>query len=235
LTVLTNYTWSKSLDDLPPGAGVLGFDTSSALPWDDPQRHRFDYGPSDFDHTHRFVASYVWELPKLAGASGLVRGALGGWQFSGLVQAQTGRPLTVVSGSNNSGTGIGQDRAVVTGDPYGPGACARGGVRTPCKDLLNPASFTTNPAGTFGNVGKGSLRFPGFYAWDVGLSKVFSFTERWKLQFRAEFFNVFNRVNFLDDEGTVNTFARFSSPQRFGGLQVGGAPRIGQLALKILF
>ena len=164
-----------------------------------------------------------------------MRSALGGWQFSGLVQAQTGRPLTVLSGANNSGTGIGQDRAVLTGDPYGSGACARAGATTPCKDLLNPASFTANPARTFGNIGKGSLRFPGLYAWDVGLSKGFSFTERWKLQFRAEFFNVFNRVNFLDDEGTVNNFARFSSTRQFGGLQVGGAPRIGQLALKIVF
>jgi Carboxypeptidase regulatory-like domain len=235
LTILANYTWSKSLDDLPPGAGVLGFDVSSALPWDDPQRHQFDYGPSDFDHTHRFVASYVWELPNLSGANGLMRGALGGWQLSGLVQAQTGRPLTVLSGENRSGTGIGQDRAVVTGEPYGAGACARAGVTTPCKDWLNPASFATNPIGTFGNVGKGSLRFPGFYAWDVGLSKSFSFTERWRLQFRAEFFNLFNRVNFLDDEGTVNNFSRFSSSRQFGGMQVGGAPRIGQLALKIFF
>jgi hypothetical protein len=95
--------------------------------------------------------------------------------------------------------------------------------------------------GAFGNVGKGSARFPGFYAWDIGLSKSFLLTERWKLQFRAEFFNAFNRVNFLDDEGTVNSFARFSmtngvlTNRLFGGLQVGGAPRIGQLALKVLF
>ncbi|HKX31811.1 MAG TPA: carboxypeptidase regulatory-like domain-containing protein [Blastocatellia bacterium] len=242
LTVLTNYTWSRSMDDLPPGAGVLGFDTSSALPWDDPRRHQFDYGPSEFDHTHRFVASYVWALPKLSGSKGLMRGVLGGWQFSGLVQAQTGRPLTVITASNRSGTGIGQDRAVALGNPYGGGACARPGITGPCKDWLNPASYAVNPAGTFGNVGKGSARFPGFYAWDLGLSKNFSLTERWKLQFRAEFFNVFNRVNFLDDEGTVNNLARFSvdalgqvSNRLFGGLQVGGAPRIGQLALKVVF
>lgn len=241
LTILANYTWSKSLDDLPAGAGPLGFDVSSALPWDDPLRHQFDWGPSEFDHTHRFVVSYVWELPRLAGARGLVRHALGEWQFSGLVQAQTGRPLTVLTGSNASGTGIGQDRAVVTGDPYGTGACAAARVTGPCRDWLDPAAFAVNPPGTFGTVGKGSARFPGFYAWDMGLAKSFSFSERWKLQFRAEFFNVFNRVNFLDDEGTVNNFSRYSvsngalSNRSFGGLQIGGAPRIGQLALKLLF
>src|SRR5207245_5992615 len=61
LTILGSYTWSKSIDDLPNGGGVadIGADTVSARPWDDPLRHQFDRGPSDFDHTHRFVASYV--------------------------------------------------------------------------------------------------------------------------------------------------------------------------------
>src|SRR4029453_8720936 len=56
-TILTNYTYSKSIDDLPVGAGVTGFDTSSALPWDAPGRHQFDRGPSGFAHPHRFRAS----------------------------------------------------------------------------------------------------------------------------------------------------------------------------------
>ncbi len=235
LMILANYTWSKSLDDLPPGAGVTGFDTSSARPWDDPLRHQFDYGPSEFDHKHRFVGSWVWELPRLTGQNSLMRNVLGGWQLSGLVQAQTGRPATVLSGSDNSKTGIGQDRAVVTGSPYGPGACARSGTALPCRDWLNPASFATNPTNTFGNAGKGSVRFPGFYAWDMGLSKNFSITERVKLQFRAEFFNVFNHVNFLSDESTVNNFARFNNLSRFGSLQTAADPRIGQMALKLTF
>jgi len=241
LTILANYTWSKSMDDLPPGAGVLGFDTSSARPWDDPLRHQFDWGPSEFDHTHRFVASYVWQLARLTDANRLVRGAFGDWQLSGEMQAQTGRPLTVTQGSNISGTGIGQDRATVTGvDPYSGGACkAAGATSIPCQDWINPAAFklAADPTikNTFGNVGKGSLRYPGLYSWDMGLSKNFSFTERWKLQFRAEFFNVFNRVNFLSDEGTVNGFSRLSNAKSFGALQTAGDPRIGQLALKLIF
>lgn len=119
LTVLANYTWSRSTDDLPPGAGVLGFDTSSARPWDDPLRHQFDTGPSEFDHKHRFVGSYVWELPGLKGRNALVRGFLGGWQFSGLLQAQTGRPVTALSGADRSGTAIGLDRADLVGPAYG--------------------------------------------------------------------------------------------------------------------
>ncbi|HXN22898.1 MAG TPA: TonB-dependent receptor [Candidatus Dormibacteraeota bacterium] len=233
LTILGNYSYSKSIDTLPNGGGVadIGADTPSTRPWDDPLRHQFDRGPSDFDHTHRFVVSYVWQLPALLDTNGFVRGVLGSWQLSGLVSAQTGRPLTILSGKNNSGTGIGQDRASLVGAPYGPGACV--GNTKPCKEWLNPAAFQLNPANTFGNVGKGSLRFPGFYSWDMGLSKHFTFTERVKLQFRAEFFNVFNRVNF--DETSIGNFQNLSSSSNFGALQTAGDPRIGQLALKIMF
>jgi hypothetical protein len=232
LTVLGTYTFSKSIDDLPPAAGVTGFDSYSARPWDDPLRHQFDRGPSEFDHTHRFSASYVWQLPTLSSSSGLVRNTLGGWQISGLVSAQTGRPITILSGVNNSGTGIGQDRANIVGPAYGSGACA--GNTKPCVDWLNIASFVNNPTGTFGNLGKGSLRFPGAFTWDMGFTKNFQFTERFKLQFRAEFFNIFNRVNFDESTATGN-FAKLSSKGNFGALQQATDPRIGQLALKLFF
>jgi len=238
LTILGNYTWSKSIDDLPNGGGVadVGADTVSSRPWDDPLRHQFDRGPSDFDHTHRFVASYVWELPAPLRANGLLRQVFGGWQLGGVVSAQTGRPFTVLSGSNNSGTGIGQDRANLIGNPYGPGACAAAKITTSCVDWLNPASFQSNSSGTFGNIGKGTFRLPGSYTWDMGLSKNFSFTERWKLQFRAEFFNVFNRANFMDDSASLTNFQKISAGA-FGSFRAGQAsdPRIGQLALKLFF
>src|SRR6266852_5739437 len=163
LTIMGSYTWSRSIDDLPNGGGVadIGADTVSPRPWDDPLRHQFDRGISDFDHTHRFVASYVWQLPELSGANGLVRHVFGGWQFGGLVSAHTGRPLTLLSGANGSGTGIGQDRALLcTGlnpnasnappnnvstdpcvqgsRPYAPGACAAAKITTTsCVDWLN--------------------------------------------------------------------------------------------------
>jgi len=234
--VLANYTWSKSLDDLPPRAGVTGFDTSSALPWDDVNRHRFDYGPSEFDHKHRFVASWIWQLPSLNDRNSFMRAVLGDWQLSGLVQAQTGRPMTVTQGADISGTGIGQDRGTFTGvDPYTSGPCV--GVAS-CKLWLNPAAFKAgnDPSikNTFGNIGKGSLRFPGFYAWDMGVSKIFALTERYKLQLRGEFFNIFNQVNFLSDEGTVNNFSTVSNGN-FGRLRTAMDPRIGQLALKFIF
>jgi hypothetical protein len=242
LTILGNYTWSKSIDDLPNGGGVadVGADTVSPRPWDDPLRHQFDTGPSDFDHTHRFVASYVWQLPDLSRANGLLRQVFGGWQLGGVVSAQTGRPFTVLSGVNGSGTGIGQDRANLIGNPYGLGACAAAGITTSanpksCVDWLNRASFQANGSGTFGNIGKGSVRLPGSFTWDMGLSKNFSFTERWKLQFRAEFFNAFNRANFMDDSASLTNFQKLSSTSDFGAIRQAADPRIGQLALKLFF
>jgi hypothetical protein len=241
VTILANYTWSKSIDDLPAGGGVadIGADTVSARPWDDPLRHPFDRGPSDFDRTHNFVASFVWQLPGLSRSNKLIKNVFGNWQLGGIVTARSGRPLTIVSGTERSGTGIGQDRAKLIGAAYGPGACAAAGITTrPCMDWLNPAGFAQADLGTFGNVGKGSLTFPGFYAWDMSLSKTFLITERWKVQLRGEFFNVFNHVNFLSDDGTVGSgsnFARVSATSSFGAITTATDPRIGQLALKIIF
>jgi hypothetical protein len=240
LTILGSYTWSKSIDDLPNGGGVadIGADTVSARPWDDPLRHQFDRGLSDFDHTHRFVGSYVWQLPDLSSATGLMRRVFGGWQFGGVVSAQTGRPFTILSGAsgvNSSGTGIGQDRANLIGNPYGPGACAAAKITKPCVDWLNPASFQSNAPGSFGNIGKGSIRLPGAFTWDMDLVKNFVFTERWKLQFRAEFFNAFNRANFMDDSASLTNFQKLSSTNNFGAIQQAADPRIGQLALKLFF
>jgi len=241
ITVLANYTWSKSIDDLPAGGGVsdIGADTVSARPWDDPLRHQFDRGPSDFDRKHNFVASFIWQLPDLSKSRNVLRSFLDNWQLGGIVSARTGRPLTIVSGTNRSGTGIGQDRAKLIGVALGPGSCVAAGITTrPCKDWLSPTAFTQADLGTFGNVGKGSIRFPGFYTWDMSVSKTLSFTERWKVQLRGEFFNVFNRVNYLSDDGTVgpnSNFAKVSSTSSFGAITTATDPRIGQLALKVIF
>jgi hypothetical protein len=245
LTILGSYTWSKSIDDLPAGAGVTGFDTFSARPWDDPWRHQFDRGPSDFDHTHRFVSSFVWELPGFSGSRGFLHHAFGGWQYSGLVAAQTGRPFTVLQGAELSGTGLGQDRGTLLAgvSPYGNAQC---GTTPACVSWLNKAAFATTAAtvGTYGGSGKNAFRMPGKYSWDMGLSKNVTFTERWRVQFRAEFFNVFNRVNFFDEEvasgaGTQPSITNFQrlSAGAFGTFRAGqvGDPRIGQLALKLFF
>jgi hypothetical protein len=251
LTVLANYTWSRSLDDLPFGEGVSGFDTGySALPLNNPNRHRFDYGPSGFDHTQIFTGSYVWQIPAFKGnKSGFLYQALGGWEVGGIFSAASGRPITVLQGTNISGTGIGNDRGtLVPGiSPYGSNSCA--GVTAACVSWLNPAAFVPTASltpGTFGDISKNALRLPSTWDADLQLSKFFDLTERFKLQVRMEYFNVFNHPNFGPEStstGAVNgtdqisAFDKLQGNSAFGTFRAGQAadPRIGQVALKLFF
>jgi hypothetical protein len=229
LTVLANYTWSKSLDDMPYNQGIAGPAAANNSPilWNQPGRHQFDYGPSEFDHGHRFVLSYVYDFPKLPHANAVLRTIAGGWQWTGILTYQSGGPLTVLAGKDQSQTGIGADRGVyLGGDPYGMGAC---GASAPCVGYLLKPAFGLPPAGSIGNVGKGALRGPNYINWDTGLFKSFPLSaERVRLQIRAEFFNVLNRANFNNPNTTVSSGG-------FGTITSAQDPRIGQLALKLLF
>jgi hypothetical protein len=252
--LLANYTYSKSLDDLPFGEGVTGFDTGySALPFNDPGRHAFDYGPSSFDHTHVFTGSYVWQSPTLSGHSSLIHHLFGDYQLGGIVSAASGRPISVLQGTELSGTGIGNDRGTfIPGvSPYSSTTC---GTTVDCVSWLNLAAFqptkvggVINPViyGTFGDVGKNVLRLPHTVNWDMSLSKNILLTERWKIQLRAEYFNIFNHPNFAPEgvsTGTVNSTDNISSFDKissnsFGTFRAGQAadPRIAQMAIKVFF
>jgi hypothetical protein len=224
LTLLANYTYSKSMDTAPVGGNVIGAGVST-IPYWQSGRHQMDTGLSDFNHTQRMVVSYDLPLPGLANVNRVIRGVLGSWELTGLVSAQTGFPFTVVAGQDQSQTAIGQDRGVVLGDPYGAGAC---GNKAPCVDFLNRKSFALPAIGTFGNVGKDSLIGPGSIAWDMGIFKNFPFHDRYRVQFRAEFFNILNHTNFNNPSASVTAGA-------FGSITSAADPRIGQLAMKVLF
>ncbi len=228
LTMVVNYTGSKALDDLQPSAAVAVINSGTVarvLPWYFANGAMMDRGPSAYDRTHVLVSSYVWRLPSLSKAQRWVSSLVGGWEATGVLTAQSGSPLTIAAGRDQSQTALGQDRAVLLGQPYGLGAC---GNRAPCVDYLTPAAFSLPPAGTFGTLGKGRLRARNFFNWDMGFFKSFALTERWKLQFRAEFFNIFNRMN------PGNPVSNMSSAG-FGSITSASDPRIGQFALKVSF
>lgn len=237
ITLLANYTFSKALDDVPLGQGNAGIASQSVSPLPDtnPMRHRFDYGRSDFDHRHIVTISYVWDLPKLERHNLALREALGGWETTGIVSYSSGQALTPIAGADRSQTGLGTDRATVISPlhVYGGNACH--GTTTACVNYLNPSAFvtvytpTSFPLGTYGNVGKGAYNGPSYADWDMGLLKNFAVTERMTLQFHAEFFNALNHTNLGNPNLTAN------SPT-FGAIQgTNGDPRIGQLALKLIF
>lgn len=237
-TVSANYTWSKSNDTLPFGTDAASFATAGfyTLPYNYPDFRRFDRGPSDFDHTNVFVTSYVWQAPTFSEQNRLVRQVVGSWEFSGIVSAQSGRPITIYAGQDQSMTGINEDRAQYVGGPvYKSGACSN--TTIPCRSWLNAAAFTLPAVGTFGNVGKGQFRAPGFFNWDMGVFKNFPIRDTLAIQFRGELFNTFNHTNFA----TTATGVLSQNPvptvnaAGFGNILAANDPRIIQLALKIIF
>jgi hypothetical protein len=227
-TLLVNYTYAKSIDTLPFGTNLTGFGGRvSGLGFNDPGRRAFETGVSEFDHAHRFVGSYILPFPLLTGTHPALKTAFGGWRATGVMEAQTGGPVTILAGTDVSATALGNDRANYVGGPV-RGTAGCGAAEAPCVGYLNTAAFARPATGSVGNLGKGAIRGPGLYTWDIGIFKVFPIREEIQIQFRLEYFNVLNRANFQDPN---NSFAAGG----FGGIRTAYDPRIGQVALKILF
>ncbi len=221
-TVLANYTWSKALGNYSGSAG----EANEVAPWNVPNADSYVYGSLDFDYRHRFVVSWVWELPKAPTDNAFLKGLLHGWQANGIGQYQSGGAYTVTSGRDNSQTGINRDRAKFTGVSPDP---ASGSDKTV---WFNPAAFAVNDVGTFGTVGRGAFHGPHLFSWDMGFFKTFAFTEQVNLQFRAEMFNIFNQVNFANPNINVSGggFGRITTTHPNAG-----DPRIIQFGLKLNF
>jgi len=215
-TVMANYTWSKALGNYDP----------EVVPWYLPGTDNMTYGPMDIDRRHRFVLSYVWDLPNTSTTNPFLRYVLHGWQATGFGQYQSGGPFTVVSGRDNSLTGIGRDRAKLTGVSSNPPSGADKRV------WFNSAAFAVNDIGTFGGVGTGAFYGPHIFSWDMGFFKKFRVAERVNVQFRAEMFNIFNQVNFANPNTNVSGggFGTITNTQSYAG-----DPRIVQFALKVDF
>jgi hypothetical protein len=185
LQFLASYTFGKSLDysGAPAsGGGAVGGPQSVTL---------FDQsrGPSGFDTKHRFVLSWVWELPFGEGHAladgGFLKPILENWQFSGIVTLSTGRPFTVFlnTGVNN-------------GAPSWPDRIGDGKLDDPTPDKwFDIDAFKAPTPNTYGTSGRGVLYGPGTQTIDVSLSRVFPI-RGFRLQFRADAFNLFNTPQF---------------------------------------
>ena len=192
LSLLTGYTWSRSMDTgsshNPEGPQV----TKPQRGWC-AWKECGEYSRSDFDTRQRFVTSAIYELPFGKGKRWLKRGvtsyALGGWQLNSIISASTGFPVELRDGINQSNTQLAMDR---------PDAVA--GVSSkldhPTADQwFNIKSVKLQPFGSFGNVARNSITSPGILSWDFSTLKNFNFTERTYLQFRFECFNCGNHPN----------------------------------------
>lgn len=229
LSLLSSYTWSKSIDD------ASSFFTSAGDP-NFPQNSfdlRGERALSNFDVRHRLSVSYAYDLPLGRGRAylserGWLSTILSGWQTNGVITLQTGRPFTValLPEIDNSGTGrstlgfLGNDRPNVAGSPVL-------GNPTPGR-WFNTDAFVFPPRGTFGNAGRNILTGPGYQNVNVSLLKNTALSESLSLQLRAEFFNLFNHPNF-------NLPDNFLGSPTFGRITSAQSPRHIQFGLKLLF
>ena len=216
-----SYTWSDSEDTTQ--ASTFFSDatngTTSAYPEFIPDYNR---GPSDFNVRHNLVANATWDLPFGENLGGVGGALLGGWQVSAIATYRSGYPLTVFVQNNRSrsqwqpslGPGIGRDRP-----SYASGFSGDNAVNGDPNQWFNPQAFVLQPAGTFGNVGRGELEGPDLRTVDLAFVKEARPTSGTGLEFRLEVFNLFNRANFgvpnlvafagaADNEAVLGNFGR---------------------------
>lgn len=236
LSFLASYTLSKTIDDVS-SFNITGSASQSVAGENDLAQNPFDLaaerGRSMFDARHRFVLSYEWSLPFWKHADTWYKHALGDWQISGITTFMSGTPFTVYDSTDVSFqggapeiSGFSSSRPNLIGDPNnGPRTTAQWFNKSAFQQLF---PVNNGPTQLFGNEGRNVVDGPGLNVWDFSALKNFSITESKSLQFRAEFFNVFNHANF----GLPNN--DISSPN-FGIIQSAQNPRLIQLALKFLF
>ncbi|MBV9480432.1 MAG: hypothetical protein JO249_06740, partial [Acidobacteria bacterium] len=247
LGVQASYTFSKSIDD---ASAVLGGGFTAAGPVlqtfpQNPWNTRAEKGPSTFDVTHVFTASMIQILPldRFSFLRPLGHRLTTGWQFLNITTLMSGPPFTVYSGVQQTGAGAGgADRPDLIAEPdlstarpvhedyFGRGAENASFFYIP----INVAGGTGPNHGRFGTLGRNSFRAPAFHDFDLALVKDTSFGRRHlaelgTLEFRAEFFNVFNLVNF----GLPSNILRGSG---FGIIsKTAGSSRQIQFSLKLIF
>jgi hypothetical protein len=222
-SVSVNHTWSHCIDN----ANSQQFLDPVYTQPDNPEADR---GDCVGDRRHVFNASAVMNTPTFESAA--MQALAGGWQLSVIYQAQTGPPLNVTTGQDNALTGVGGQRPNLVGD-------WKLDDPTP-QAWFNTAAFAFPAAGTYGNVGRNSIRGPGAWNVDMALSRRFNLFAEHRIEIRAEAFNVFNRVRPGTSQG-VNGFSGVGQPNTalnntlFGRITSAADPRILQFAMKYVF
>ncbi|HEV2232764.1 MAG TPA: TonB-dependent receptor [Terriglobia bacterium] len=234
VNLIGNYVYSRCMDN--ESGETIGADAGGGSAFNNKFDINNGYGPCNWDLTHSADVSLVYDLPRVRAFHGPADKFLNGWETTSIITAQTGGPFTVSAGQDNSGSGSPNSD---TADQINANIARPAGV-TQLQEYFNTAAFVANPKGTFGNVGRNSLRGPGAWNVDFGLLKSTSITERLRAEFRFEAFNFFNHANFGNPNSTVNNTSNFGKIQgtKGNGLNdVGnlGNPRVLQFALKLVF
>ncbi|HSE16399.1 MAG TPA: carboxypeptidase regulatory-like domain-containing protein [Pyrinomonadaceae bacterium] len=209
LAFQAQYTWSHAISDV----ALTSFTNTTS----DPFNYRSDRGDADLDRRQTAVGNVVYTLPSLRSWGKGAEFALGNWQVNAIASYFGATPIEITTGANNLGvaSGVGQ-RPDYTGAPLY--------IESSDSTLhLNPLAFARPAPGRIGTLGKGSVRGKPITNIDFSTSKNWRFRERYGIQFRAEFFNVFNHANFVgyDVDTRNSTFGQLTSTQASREIQLG--------------
>lgn len=232
------YTWSHCIDNSSGLRSNTRYNNPSA-----------DRGNCDQDIRHRNVLSYIYELPFYKSQNGFAGKVLGGWQLSGVTVLETGIPFNITEPTDRSLSGAGSDRPDVVGtgqlqffDPRNTNASNGGPNRSFNGTGGGTATAATNPffrrvgsgtslaagAGRFGTLGRNVFHGPGDVTFDMTLMKRTRIGEGKIIEFRSEFFNIFNHANFGNPNGNIGSV-------NFGRITTTRDPRLIQFGLKFTF
>jgi hypothetical protein len=218
VTVGGNYTWSHCYGDQ---TDATGDGPNAGQGYTNPLDRDSDRGNCVSDRRHVLNLTSVAQTPAFSNTA--LRALASNWRFSGIYRFSTGQPLNITSGLDQALNGVGSQRAQqVLADPY------RDKSGRPLTNFLNPAAFTQPELGTFGNVGRNSVRGPNSWQFDAAVSRVFRVREAQRLEFRAEAFNLTNSFRPQNPNTALNNNA-------FGQIRTARDSRILQFALKFVF
>jgi hypothetical protein len=192
LTLEMNYTWSHEFDDM-----VNVFSPG----FENPINPTFDRASGDWDVRNNLTGSVVYSLPDLKGSSPLVRGVLGGWQTSGILQTRSGLPTNITLVGGFFGNPVRPD--YVPGQPLWVPNHSWPNSSYNINAFAVEPTYDGTPGDTIGTVGRNSLRGPAYFQFDLSEMKNFRITERLTMQFRADIFNLFNHPNFENPSGGI--------------------------------
>jgi Carboxypeptidase regulatory-like domain/TonB-dependent Receptor Plug Domain len=244
LQFTTSYTWSRFIDQT---SEVFATTNSNAATASIPAFQgglQLDRGPSDYDRTHRVVISYIWEIPGFN--EGMFKHVLGGWQLSGVTSFQSGAPFTIINGFDRNGDGLATADRPDIGNPDAPhntravtvatGTCSTGFQNPDTKACVTPNDVFVVQGTGFPNaktIGRNTERSNWTQNFDLNVFKNFRITERFKLEYRLESFNVFNHPQFTGVPGrnVVSTLAG----QYFDYNLLNGGGRTMRMGLKLFF
>lgn len=253
LGVTATYTWAHALDTRSGwhNSSVTANGRADGFSLDPFNYKPTEYGNATFDIRHKFSFNAVWEMPFFRGRGGVLEKTLGGWQTNAIVSLQSGPPFTIWCSRSFpscewNGDGWNNDRPVPTRalpKASGNKSFLNGGLYDFNNDGspdtgIGPGEAFDRPAdGKVSPLGRNTERGPGFAGVDFSLFKNFAFpsvSEDFRIQFRAEFFNIFNRPNFLLSESPFNAIGNIANPN-FGSAVAAFDARQIQFGLKVLF